>query len=299
MNTISTISTLSPYGITEECAQMVIDDLETPFTFRNLMTTGEVYTFSCWAKASVSASIKIADSTISLGTSWSKIELTFTAIATSLNIVFLKAGTYSFYHSQLEFGNMATDWSPSPDDVRDEMQEEVDKVQSELDETKTAVKDAALDIDGVKAMISMLVQDASGSSLMTQTSTGWTFNMGAIMNDIDTSINDVHSRLNSADETIGILKDNVTALGEYEDYIDFTTINGHPAIVLGETNSQFKVQITNEMIEFLEGTGAPPAYISNQSLYIRKAVVTEELQQGGFVWRVESNNSYSLIWKGV
>lgn len=299
MNAISATSTLSPYGITEECAQMVIDDLETPFTFRNLMTTGEVYTFSCWAKASVSANIKIAGSTITLGTSWSKIELTFTAADKNLEFIFLKAGTYFFYHSQLEFGNVATDWSPSPEDVRDEMREEVDKVQSDITETTETVRAAILDIDEIKSMISTLVVGADGKTMMTQTDTGWVFDMGSALADINSTTAGISNSLSDAESTVKILNENVEKLGEYTEYIKFKPVNGKPAIILGETDSPFKVIITNEMIEFIDDSDTPPAYISNQSMYIKKAVVTEELQQGGFVWRTEANNSFSLIWKGV
>ena len=277
---------------------MVIDDLETPFTFRKLMTTGEVYTFSCWAKASVSANIKIAGSTIALGTSWSKIELTFTAADKNLEFIFLKAGTYFFYHSQLEFGNVATDWSPSPDDVRDEMQEEVDKVQSELDETKTAVNSAMLDIDSLKGAISALVAGENGETLLTQTDNGWVFSMAGILNNIDgvnQEVDALKEDLTSNRDLLAGLNSNVE---KYDTYIRFITKDGHPAIELGKDDSLFKVLITNEKIEFIEGTDSP-AHISNQSLNITKAVVTEELQQGGYIWRVESNNSYSLIWKGV
>ena len=306
MNALSSVFLLSPYGVSEECAQMVIDDTATPFSIRSVTTSGEVYTFSCWIKSSAAASMTIVDTTVSVGTEWSKHELTFTANATSLDILFPNTGTYWIYHTQLELGNIATDWSPSPEDIKEEMYHEVDKVQSELSETTTVINTALLDINDIKGAISALVAGENGETLLTQTADGWVFSMSDILSSINSTTSKVQSDLNDANTTIDTLKDNVEKLGEYEEYIKFITVidpdtgNEQPAIVLGETDSKFKVQITNTMIEFLsEDTDTPPVYISKQSLYITKAVVSEELQQGGFVWRVESDDSYSLIWKGV
>lgn len=78
-----------------------------------------------------------------------------------------------------------------------------------------------------------------------------------------------------------------TALGEVVE----------PCIELGEGDSDFKLLITNTQIIFQEGTDVP-AYISNQSLHIQKAVVDVELRQGGFVWNIRSNGNMGLLWKG-
>ena len=47
----------------------------------------------------------------------------------------------------------------------------------------------------------------------------------------------------------------------------------------------------------MEGSGVP-AYFNNQSMFIKKAVIEEELQQGDFVWKIRSNGNMGLIWKG-
>lgn len=70
-----------------------------------------------------------------------------------------------------------------------------------------------------------------------------------------------------------------------------------PCIELGESDSDFKLRITNTRMMFTEGSEVL-AYFNNQSLHIKKAVVEEELQQGGFVWKIRSNGNLGLIWKG-
>lgn len=87
-------------------------------------------------------------------------------------------------------------------------------------------------------------------------------------------------------------------LGIIGEYVKIGTYEDEPCIELGELDSDFKLVITNTKILFMEGTSVP-AYISNQSLFIRKAVIEEELQQGEFIWKARSNGNLGLIWKGV
>lgn len=87
-------------------------------------------------------------------------------------------------------------------------------------------------------------------------------------------------------------------LGFIGDYVKITTYEDEPCIELGETDSDFKLLITNTRMLFMEGTDIV-AHISNQSLHIKKAVIEEELQQGDFVWKVRPNGNMGLVWKGA
>lgn len=89
----------------------------------------------------------------------------------------------------------------------------------------------------------------------------------------------------------------IADLGVIGEYVKIGIYEDEPCIELGETDSEFKVYITNTKILFVEGTGEL-AYFSNQSLYIKKAVIEEELQQGEFVWKARSNGNLGLIWRG-
>lgn len=89
----------------------------------------------------------------------------------------------------------------------------------------------------------------------------------------------------------------IADLGRIGDYVHIGTYEGEPCIELGEGDSDFRLIITNTRIMFMEG-GDLPAYINNQSLHIKKAVIEEELQQGNFVWKIRQNGNMGLIWKG-
>ena len=135
---------------------------------------------------------------------------------------------------------------------------------------------------------------------MTQTDTGWTFSINNILDTLNTAtadIDDLNADLTDTNSVIDAMNKSIEDLGEYTDYIKFGTDNGKPCIILGETDSIFKVLITNTDIRFMEGS-AIPASISNQTLQIGKATISDELTQGGFTWMARANGNYGLRWKG-
>ena len=96
--------------------------------------------------------------------------------------------------------------------------------------------------------------------------------------------------------TIGTVEQNINYLAEKTEYIAVgKDDDGNPYIELGKKDSDFKLRITNEKLEFYDGSSAP-AYISNRKLMIKKAEVIEELQFGNFVWRKRPNGNMGLIW---
>lgn len=98
--------------------------------------------------------------------------------------------------------------------------------------------------------------------------------------------------------SVGGERHSLSEFGALGEYVRIGTYEGEPCIELGQSGTEFKMVITNQRILFMEGTNTP-AYMTNQSLYIKKAVIEEELQQGGFVWQARSNGNLGLIWKGV
>lgn len=180
--------------------------------------------------------------------------------------------------------------------------------QSSADEAQTKANDASertlineSTIQQMADMIASLVTDGNGTSLMTQTSAGWAFNIGDIVDQLSNATNNVdalNSDISGVNTTLNSLKQAVNDLGVLADYVIITTYNDKPCIELGEAENNFKLRITNTEIQFADGT-VIPAYLSNQKLYIEKAEIKDELQFGGFVWKKRSNGNMGLIWKGV
>lgn len=207
---------------------------------------------------------------------------------------------------KLEYGNKATDWTPAPEDMA--TAEDAENAQNSASEAQIAAGDAQSrvsvtesEIKQLAEMIASLVTDEHGSSLMTQTSGGWTFNISDIINKLDNATQDVstlNENVNSTNSNLDTLKQAVNDLGVMASYVVITTYNGQPCIELGQNENDFKLRITNTEIQFADGTTIP-AYVSNKKLMIEQAEVKNELQFGGFVWKARSNGNIGLIWKAV
>lgn len=219
--------------------------------------------------------------------------------ANAFGFAYGAAGTYIIDELKLERGDKATDWSPAPEDMA--TGNDIASVNDSIEKTDERVSKSETLIQQLSESIMTLVTDGNGESLMVQTETGWTFSTGSISEAVDAASEALDSLTNEMDDvntTVDVLKQAVDDLGVLNDYVKITTYETEPCIELGESDSDFKLLITNTRIMFMQGSNVP-AYISNQSLYIKKAVVEEELQQGEFVWKARSNGNLGLMWKGV
>lgn len=212
-------------------------------------------------------------------------------------------GEYWVRWVKLEKGSQATDWTPAPEDVDEginDAQNAADNAHNVATDAMKKVSSAQIDIDGIKGTISTLVTDENGESLMTQTGSGWTFNLGGIqssINDALEGVNSVEGSLNEANQVIDSTKDLVDDISEKTAYITMSTDeDGDPCIELGREDSEFKVRITNTSIDFMQGANKI-AYITNQTLYIQSSVVTDEFKIGagsGYIWKRRANNHLGL-----
>lgn len=189
-------------------------------------------------------------------------------------------------------------------DSIEHMQDSVDKAQATVDSNEARITVSESTIEQLVTSISMLVTDENGSSMMTQTSNGWTFNIGSMQQTLNAAADELNSlseKVNEANNTIENLNDIANDLGQKTAYIVMTTDeNGNPCIELGKPDNDFKVRITNTSVDFIEGT-SKIAYVNNESLYIERSIIKDELQIGegqGFVWKRRSNGNMGLRWTG-
>lgn len=200
---------------------------------------------------------------------------------------------------KIEKGNKATDWTPALEDV----DESIGMAQDDAADAKAAVEIAETTIQQLSDSISQLVIGKNGQSLMKQTEDGWVFDMKDILGDLDTAadnIGELNDNIGNIQDNVGMLKETVTPLSDVGSYVTIGKEPKQPYIELGKKGSEgseFKVRITNTGIQFMEGNDTP-AYINNQKLNIKKAIVEDELQFGGFVWTERANGNMGLLWKG-
>ena len=175
-----------------------------------------------------------------------------------------------------------------------------ENAQDAADDVGSRVTSAESILQMLVDSISTLVRDKNGASLMQQTANGWTFNIGSVQDTLDSTtskLNGVSDNVDSLNSNMSAVQQAVADLGEIGNYVRITTSGDQPCIELGEGDSAFKLKITNTGIEFMEGS-ATPAWINNESLHIRKAVIEEELRQGQFVWKARASGNLGLLWEG-
>lgn len=390
-NMLEASEVTNPFGESEECAKFTIVDLTQEFALVSTTKLTQTYTLSFWIKSDMESTIVAAGERFQTFTAWSKYSVTFQANKRDVVFIFENVGTYYIYHAQLEIGTKATDWTPSPEDVDEDINDAVDKAntaQDTADEGKSRVEIAETLIQQLRDSIQMLVRNGDSETAMVQDENGWYFNIKtaipdvaekvsqdletlrgeydsteALVSDLQTAVQDIGTKTTYVNitgvdtllveeqeitgsesldiqtvlvsgETYRVIWDGVEYecvaidnggsidLGYMSGEIDFpfrievdeeaVTVTPYvdedathtfsiyqikPCIELGDTNSEFKVVITNTAIRFMEGSNVP-AYINNQSLFINRAVIEEELEQGEFAWKARANGNLGLIWKG-
>jgi hypothetical protein len=153
MNTLDAAVITTPHNTDEKCAKFTIEDSGDVFKIAGVMLSDREYTFSGWVRAESECSFVICQllstdqetgereyantRTIEITTEWQYITYTFTARTNDLDILFGE-GTFYIYHAQLELGNKATDWTPNPADVDQDIEDTKSYATSEAERAASA-----------------------------------------------------------------------------------------------------------------------------------------------------------------
>lgn len=156
----------------------------------------------------------------------------------------------------------------------------------------------------LKNMIQTLIIDGENGSLMTQTATGWSFDMSTIMSTLNTAtgnITNIQGDVSNLDSLTGELSSLTEALNTKTANIVVGSYTENDEVIpymdLMGSDGQFKVRITSKEIVFMEGK-TRVAWISGSLLYIDKVVIETELQTGGVVLKEHGSGNVGFIWKG-
>lgn len=202
-----------------------------------------------------------------------------------------------------ELGNIATDWTPAPEDVATDIADVADKASDALDKAnanENRLKEVSEALLSVEENIKALVTGANGSSLMTQTTNGWTFDISKIQQTVSDSANAISNLNTNLDSTNSLLdktRDLLNDVTAKTAYINFATDDsGNPCIELGKNDNPFKLRITNTSMDFMQGSQRI-AYLSNHQLYIESSVITDSIYIGNdhtYIWKKRANNHLGL-----
>lgn len=161
-----------------------------------------------------------------------------------------------------EIGNIATDWTPAPEDV----QSGIDTAQSTADNVQTTVTQTRTEVEALKTSTESLT-----TAMREYTKT----------TDFEAYKKQVTSQLSQTPDAIearfATIEQNVSKVGntsdnkwaQLETYIRFTQLG----IALGKSDSPITLEIRNDRICFMQ-SGQVVAYYTNNQLYNSNLVVT-------------------------
>lgn len=306
-------------GETYTYSCMIRSSIDVAFTHNSL---GHFQTYSAETGAIHNASILKNGCSLVAG-EWTRASIVFEVTADCLfrsYLIYFKdvAQTINVCELKLEKGNKATDWTPAPEDMA--TSEDVDNVAQTAADAQTTAADAEARVTSAESVIqqladaiSMIVVDDEGTTLLEQTSEGWSFNLA----DVTASLVEANAAINSLNDTLGTIEEGnsvgglignleqlVEDLNNRTAYIDMKTDDaGNPYMELGKRNDDegFKLAITNSTIDFKFGS-AKTIQLENRNgvgwVIVDRLVVDEELWQGNFVW-LQHNGNLGLLWKEV
>lgn len=107
----------NPSGYDEMCCHVVINDKYDPLRIGNVMLIDGEYIFNAYIRSTKSTYVQINGNKYNITTSWKRINTLMKRTDDNFDIYFLDNGDYYIYHAMFEFGNKASDWTPSQSDV--------------------------------------------------------------------------------------------------------------------------------------------------------------------------------------
>lgn len=145
-NRVEKVTINNPFDISDICSHVVVET-DSVMVISEWMPYVSNFTFQFWHKAIQRREIGFSCSStyqrIQVGTSWDHFVISFTAAEISNIRLELPAGEYWFYNTKAEKGTTATDWSPYPEDVL----ENLDGTFAAINQTLISHTDSISDVD--------------------------------------------------------------------------------------------------------------------------------------------------------
>ena len=183
--------------------------------------------------------------------------------------------------AKLEKGNLATDWTPAPEDVDKSIQTARDMIITETQAYSENLNDSLTDYVG-----KTFYTKEEGSDLRTE--------VGEISTKLTQTENQFEMNFTNVSNSLADLSESTAEqFSNINKYIRF--LNGD--IILGEEGNATTLKIENDRIAFLDSNNEV-MYITDQELYIMKAIIATQLTIGKFSWVPRSNGNVSFRYIG-
>lgn len=201
MNTLESTN-IQINGKYTDCAKFTIDTPADPFLINEVMVSGENYVYSFYIKSDTTSSIIInvgdEEYTVNTTTAFSKNIIKFIATGEDIKVYF-SSGIFYIGYSMLELGNVASDWSPNPDDI-----------EAQISITTTTIKQVEFAVNqNTKSIESKVWQDDITESINNYDNTT-TSELRTRITQAETDIDGIHESIKDVQTTVSEKADGST-----------------------------------------------------------------------------------------
>lgn len=189
--------------------------------------------------------------------------------------------TLTITNFKMEIGMHASAWTPAPEDIDQSIQTARDQIITETQAYSENLNDSLTDYVG-----KTFYTKEEGSDLKTE--------VGEISTKLTQTENQFEMNFTNVSNSLADLSEStVEQFSNINKYIRF--LNGD--IILGEEGNATTLKIENDRIAFLDSNNEV-MYITDQELYIMKAIIATQLTIGKFSWVPRSNGNVSFRYIG-
>ena len=210
---------------------------------------------------------------------WTITNSSTTATNTFLRIYqFTNSGTTSSTIDwiKLEKGNKVTDYTPAPEDTRDEILSLESNLNSNIDNA----------IDGA---ITEIITSTSEMYANKDDYEAW---KETVTSDFAQTNENIQMTFTT---TLEAVNETTKGLESYKSEVATYIRFGGNGVEIGKSDSPFKTNLSNTKLSFTQ-SGNEVAYISNNKMYITSAEITNDLKLGRFIWVIGGDGDLTLKW---
>lgn len=164
---------------------------------------------------------------------------------------------------KLEKGNKATDWTPAPEDTQTQINGKAD--QSTIDDLNQDLSDLATTIPNSEAINELINSTNEYLEIIQQQ---------------EISINEAAETIQNLLDKASAIELNLSDLTQRWSFIDTYMVAGEEGLYIGEKDGSSAIRVTTNRIDFLDGSGEPVAYITNQVMRINRGIFVDSAQIG-------------------
>lgn len=178
--------------------------------------------------------------------------------------------------AKLERGNIATDWTPAPEDDEEKLELKLTETRAQISTTADSIRQEVAANYAPASDMANVRQQLTTLSEQTDTSFSWTVTQ---LNALSDSL----SETQLTEEQVEIVQ-------------TYMQLSGG-GLLLGKTGNPVTLRILNDRVAFYMND-TEVAYLSNNKLYVTQAEILTKLQIGKFAYEPQTNGNLSVIYTG-